>query len=366
MATIHPVLSSKPYHLIRTELREILQWGDGVDLPDSILLTERGWTLHEFDFKLNHVVFLDVGADTELFTAAFSYQRQVTTAKRVAFLSFENFLDLAQKLKQPKPFVHLFNIGHCGSTLLHQVINESGAAWGLSEPKFTLDLSYNRAALSDEKRVTMADAALRFLSMLPKVNERKTLALKHFSQGMKILETWNQASSDATNLFLYRDAYSHANSRFGFGQRKGRPMELVLADRHARWTGFSSNTPISALDGILDLNSEDVRYEDLTAVTWAMMIQDYQKAKASGMRIEAFNYAQLLKERSATVAKIFALCGIPTNNVEKALAAFDRDSHEGEVTSRDKAVEKLPAEAKMRTDIILNHPRFKLDPFVLL
>ena len=112
MCTLYPVLATKPYQRIRTALRDVLELGRGAQFADSILLREPGWTLHEFDFKQQLAVFIDVGAECELFTAGFSYQRQVLNAKRVATLNFEAFIKLAQALKPPSRLIHLFNIGH--------------------------------------------------------------------------------------------------------------------------------------------------------------------------------------------------------------------------------------------------------------
>ena len=143
-------------------------------------------------------------------------------------------------------------------------------------------------------------------------------------------------------------------------------MELIVADRHARWSGMSGNMPVSTLDGLLNLDGEDLCFEDLAAVTWGLMIKDYQAAKNAGMKLHAFNYQQLTKARDTTVAAIFAACGIDSAQVAQALAAFDRDSHAGEETARDKPVEKLPAEAKLRIEKLLHHPALNIDPEIVL
>src|SRR5664279_1299867 len=146
MATIHPVLSSKPYQSIRVPLSEVITLGPSTFAADDVVLRP-GWTLHELDFTNNHVVFLQTDATNQLFTAHFSYQMQVTSAQQAALVDFDAFLKLSAGLDLPKRLIHLFNIGHCGSTLLHQVFNVSGAAQCISEPKFSFDLRFNRHSI---------------------------------------------------------------------------------------------------------------------------------------------------------------------------------------------------------------------------
>jgi len=71
---------------------------------------------------------------------------------------FETFIKLCDGLAPPQHLFRLFNIGHCGSTLLHQVINEGGEAWSLSEPKYTVDLAINRHAATEALLVALARA----------------------------------------------------------------------------------------------------------------------------------------------------------------------------------------------------------------
>ena len=94
--------------------------------PDRILIDEAGWVLYEFDCAEGLAVFLDIRPDTDVFRTPFSYSAQTIAAKRYATVPFAEFIALFEDNTTPKRIIHLFNIGHCGSTLLHHVLNESG------------------------------------------------------------------------------------------------------------------------------------------------------------------------------------------------------------------------------------------------
>ncbi|MDE2385249.1 MAG: hypothetical protein KGO53_11585 [Alphaproteobacteria bacterium] len=358
---VHAVLSAQAYQSFRVPLDEVMQLGPAQDAALEELQNP-GWALHEFDFAKGEAVFLDVGAQCNLFEAGFAYQKMMRSARRAAFLPFDQFLAFAAAMPAPSRLIHLFNMGHCGSTLLHQVFNASGAVWSLSEPKFAADLGINRAGLSGARRKAMAQAGLAWLARLPFAGERPAMVLKHFSHGIKLMLEWAAASPSGTvNLFMYRDAASWCNSRFGFAQRRGFPTVMTPEIRRARWFGMSAGMPESVLEGIVDMEAAELRFDDLAAMCWALFVQDYQSAVQAGLNLLPFSYADLRDNREATLRRIFAACGLPEDSVGPALQAFNKDSHEGESTAHDKPVAKLPPDSSGRIASILSHPRLKLD-----
>jgi hypothetical protein len=159
---------------------------------------------------------------------------------------------------------------------------------------------------------------------------------------------------------MYRDAASWCNSRFGFAQRRGFTTKLTPEIRHARWQGMSAGMPETVLDGIVDMASPDLRFDDLAAVCWALFMQDYRAAVDRGLRLVPLSYGELREAREPALRRIFAACGLPEAALAPALRAFDKDSHEGETTAHDKPVEKLPPDSPTRVAAILAHPRLAL------
>lgn len=198
MAIIYPVLATSTYKSIRVPLAEIMALGPARDAPSDIVL-KPGWILHELDFDLNQAVFLQQAQVTPIFAAPFAYQEQVSTACFAAMIPFADFLMLSNRLNEPQRLIHLFNIGHCGSTLLHQVFNVSGAAQCISEPKFSFDLAYFRHSAEPEKLAALSTACLKFLTLLPGYDASRPLVVKHFSQACRMIETWAQVTTNAVH-----------------------------------------------------------------------------------------------------------------------------------------------------------------------
>lgn len=336
-----------------------LQIGGFVTSSDDLVLTEPGWTLFSIDFVADEAVFLDIGAKTDLAPAPFSYQRQFDTARRILRMRLSDFLDLGERCPVGEPLVHLFNMGHCGSTLLHHVFNRSGQAWCVSEPLFTFDLAMNRDALSADRLTALMRAGLRMVRQYPGAAGR-VLVVKHFSQTTTIIPECHHAEPDATCLFLYRSGEAWCNSLYGFVQRLGGGLTLSPQERTFSWHIISANTPESYLDGVVDMAAPVVTFDSLAAVAWSLQLQDHSRARAANVPLLSFRYEELIADRAASLAQVFNWCGLQPDGIAVGLAAFDEDSHKGAATSHARAVEQLDDVSKSRIRQIFAHPKIKV------
>lgn len=123
--------------------RQIFSVGPARQIAAEKIL-EEGWTLFGFDFENRVAIFLNIGADADLSRPPFCYDKQVKLAKRITVVSFEQFISLAKELNLNPRLVQLYSIGHCGSTLLHNVFNRVPNAICISEPKVFFDLAFFR------------------------------------------------------------------------------------------------------------------------------------------------------------------------------------------------------------------------------
>jgi hypothetical protein len=136
--------------------------------------------------------------------------------------------------------------------------------------------------------------------------------------------------------------------------------------RKFSWDVLSGGEPVAFLDGVLSLDDEQLDYWDLAACAWVLQLRQVQDARRLGMNIHSIRYDELTQNKRAVLETMFAYCGLDEGKVSAALDAFDRDAHDGEVTSHDKPVEKLTDEAKARIGQILRHARFAMDPDVMI
>jgi Sulfotransferase domain len=363
---VRQVLSHKPHDFTKMTAEEGFELAPPGSIDESTLLNEPGWTLFEYDFPRNRAIFIDVGPDGDVVNVPFAYSTQMRLAKRWAAIDLEAFLALSRDIKTSQRFIQFQNIGHCGSTLLHHVFNASGSVWDFSEPKFTRDIAMNRKSLSREKQVELAKAGLKFLTLYPHAGKRDVIAVKHFSQGTKIFDIWQAAFASAKTIFMYRDAMSWCNSDYGFWQRWGLPAPMPFSERHFVWDTESGFEGEEYLKGLVDFNREGVTFAELSACSWALHVEEFLRARQSGLNAMALRYNELLSDRDATLKAVFDFCGVVPQDMEEVLRTFEADAHEGEVTAHSKVVQKLTPDDASKILRILGNPRVALLPDVML
>jgi hypothetical protein len=336
-----------------------LQAGAPVTAPNDLVLSEPGWTLFSFDLSAGEAIFLDIGAETDVAPAPFSSQRQFETARRLLRMTLADFLDLKVVSVARQPPAHLFNMGHCGSTLVHHVLNRSGEAWCISEPAFTFDLAMNRADLSPERLTALIRVGMQLLTRFPGVADRPVV-VKHFSQSCPIMPEYHAAFPDAPCLFQYREGQAWCNSLYGFHQRLGGKLDLTSKDRLFSWYMMSANTPVARLEGLADMGQPSVTFDTLAAVAWALLVERHRQAVQAGVRLHGFRYEDLMADRLGVLATVFDHIGISQDGIAKGLAAFDEDSHRGAATEHSQPVERLDDAARARIARIFANPLLDL------
>jgi hypothetical protein len=359
MGQVASVVSRRGGQVFMGAMLEALEVSAAVDAPDDLVLHQPGWTLFTLDVERQEAVFVLTGADVDLSAAAFSYQGQYDGAQAVFRMAFAPFISSGARIGRPSPVIQLFNIGHCGSTLLHNMFNQSGAAWCLSEPLFTFELAMRRKELGADLMTALLRAGLGFLRLSPGAG-RGRVVVKHFSQMTTIMHVTQAAEPDAVPLFLYRGAGAWCNSVYGFHQRLGGVLEMLADERAFTWKMLSANTPIDVLEGLVDMTAPVVTFDALAAVAWSRHVQNFKSAKAAGMPLTGFRYEELLAAPDATLAEIFARCGLRLDGLARAMRGFETDSHAGTATARDIPVGQLGRDGCARVQSVLASPTIRL------
>ncbi|MBV1874929.1 MAG: hypothetical protein KUG80_09105 [Gammaproteobacteria bacterium] len=179
---------------------------------------------YSIDYKKRCAVFVQTSLSvTQLKSQAFLYQAQRDYAERVLLVPFDELLDLAKLpfvgAANNKKLFFLHSTGRCGSTLLCNLLEDSGDITVFSEPDF-----YSQWVMLSQKYHAQLD------TRIPKVVETLTnlliaaldddlstesVVIKLRGICINVADKMQQSHVNAKNIFLYRNAYDTGNSFLG-------------------------------------------------------------------------------------------------------------------------------------------------------
>jgi hypothetical protein len=366
MIEVHEVIERQERGLPYFNWRTIFSLHPAKQMEATSIL-EDGWTLFGFDLENQVAVFLDVGANADLASAPFSYDEQLNLAKRITAISLDEFNDLAKAIGLAPRIVQLYSIGHCGSTLMHNMFNKVPKVMCISEPKAFFDLAIWRHKLDKPTLNMLAKSALKFVCKYPRISKTEVLVIKHFSQVNTVFASMYEAGNKARNLFLYRDGKSWSNSYYGYAQRAANVgMEIPRDRREFIWNVMSGNFPLSELDGLVDMDAENVTFDSLVAVAWTLHMRDYIVAREAQMPFWAFRYNELKADPLAAMRDALEYCGLDPAYAHLTLSALDHDSHAGTKTAHDIPVTVFSDRNYKTINDIFCRPQVNLDPDLIL
>lgn len=199
---------------------------DGGEIDPTVVVENAQISLYCFDDIDKQAIFVELPAEVDLTQEPFVYQAQYENARRLIAVPYETFARLAKTLPEVREPIFVYITGRSGSTLLSHVFNDSGVVVSFSEPDAAtqfLHLRHNRSGTSDSELRQLADNTLRFLFKSHHANGVQAHALKFRSEGLQVMDFFQEAFPQAKNLFLYRDAIGWATSFYRLFKSDGMP-----------------------------------------------------------------------------------------------------------------------------------------------
>ena len=302
----------------------------------------------------------------------FFHHAQYEHAIRLFMLDYESFQTLAAEVTlRPNKLVFVHNIGRCGSTLIHNLLNRVDGARSLSEPD-AISIIQSARAGDTTRDAELTDLLRSCVRMLFKPHSASASALdvgviKLRSQCLDILELFYQAFPQATHLFFYRSAHGWITSLQSRRVRFGHTEDFSLSSA-TDWFERHYNHAIDFTDfGLTSLPDSLTSVQQL-AIAWLIMMDQYLRCRQPDREIPAVRYEELNGSRHAVVSALLSHLGLPLDGVREALAAFDQDSQVGTRMARAdaKTGAKLIFSAQELTDIaalLQQHPVIKSSEF---
>jgi hypothetical protein len=336
----------KPYELqidtrCRTSANAPASLADFVVTPGASVEAE--WlvenpqvNLYCLDAATAQAIFVELAEEVNLATAPFVYQAQYEGAQRLFAMSYSHLLELGECLETKLDrLILLFNIGRCGSTLLHQIFNQIPGVVSLSEPDGFVPFWSEETRLPADEAIALMQASAKFLFRAQAFLHLAVPAIKFRGRNLRLLKLCHAAFPQASLLFLYRDAISWSASWARVEQRVHPATNQDKTPLDAAVTFLTTHLgPISLDDWGLGHLSGLLSWAQHRALMWLAIMDCYLQQAQAGVPVTAWRYADLNHRRQETLSRLFATCGLPLDAMERALAGFERDSQAGSVMAR--------------------------------
>jgi Sulfotransferase domain len=301
------------------------------------IVDEPGWSPYCIDADRRELLFVRLPPDLDLSRVPFWEIAQLNEGQALMAVPLDDALLLAASLPDPETIVLIFSIGRCGTTLMSHALNGSPRTFSVSEPGV-----FNHRPLRQLTVTGNMSELIRALMRLchatrPRKNET-ALAVKLRSQAIFTAGLFWRALPQARHIFMYRDAISWGNSFLQFLIDVGVPMPPDAGGRAFHWMMTSADRPLSDLARFIDLDERPIGVEATLAPSWVVHLEEYRWLLAAGMPFLALRYNEFVKDREASLARVFDYCGLSLEGVDAALDAFAEDSQKG--TSIERKADK--------------------------
>ena len=184
------------------------QKGEIIDA--HIILESSNISLYCLDDQQKQAIFIETIEDiTQLSKTPFFYYAQVEQAQRLIAVSYQDLYQLAQTIDQPlKHLIIIYNVGRCGSTLLHHIFNQLNNTLSFSEPEIISQMVGIRPQNgSRDSELTQLLWSCICLLCKPSFTTNITHhVLKIRPIGFGIYDLMKQAFPESKTIFLYRNA----------------------------------------------------------------------------------------------------------------------------------------------------------------
>lgn len=336
--------------------------GPGEPITADEIVADPAWTLYTIDPDHDRAMLVRLPDGFDLTAQPFAFVAQFEHATDAVVLSTSELARLGDQLPQPARLVHLFSTGRCGSTLASRIFAELDGVWSLSEPDAIAQLVTRRHEYGTPRMRESLRVATRWSYRPLDHRADTTCVFKYRSEALFDAVDFVSATPNSTSLFLYRDLEGWADSCYRFGQKQGVDVgEGSTAMRDFLWQILSAGAPPDVVADICDPVDPETPIETTLTALWALRIEAYQAAAATGVPFHPFSYREINRDRNTTVTRLLQVLGHDsTANHARALSAYEVDSQHGTEGSRDVPAQPLPDDRRRRVHTLAaDHARVR-------
>ena len=293
-------------------------------------------------------IFIELPSTINIFDSNFTSfvkEGQFNSGTRIYIMPIKSFYKLADEVGRPQsPLIFLGHTSRCGSTLLSQLIDNTGEIVSMSEPP-----AFGAIARACQDQVLSEKELGRHIacgiSMLCKPTTRKTSSyfIKINALSMAQMNKVRLVFPDAKLLFMYRDGLDVAVSivRVSYKLPILRLIFILCKMHRVTTMGMAFYEYVTGQTG----KDFDFKFKHdvlFPFMIWAILCRKYLDLHRQNCSIAAVKYEDLINDPEYTLQQIFKYCELPLSCVGKALRGLNWDSQRHSVLSQCNKVKPSP------------------------
>ena len=275
------------------------------------------------------VIFVETPADVDIASYPFFYDAQYQHAQRLFAVPYATMIALAEALPPAgTPLVLIYTPGRSGSTLLSKAFQETGSITSLSEPDIYTQVVALRALDStrDPELTALLTSITKLLFKPSYVGDTTLWVLKFRSFCIELADMLSARLLDVKNIFLYRDLRGWTQS-----------MMRLIGTLDVTGDMTTALEPLVRLLGpiVKERGAENITPIEVATLMWLSTMHRYLELTRQGFAMHTLRFEELTADPRRTLEAVFQYVGIDAGLVNAAVRAFDRDSQEGSMLSRE-------------------------------
>ena len=301
------------------------------------IVDDPGASLYCLDDATRRAIFVQLPPDVDLTRVPFVYQAQYERAEHLISVPYDAFLELSGELPDPDNPIFIYITGRSGSTLLHNIFNQSGVVASFAEPDVaTQFVNLRRHAHPDGEPELrrLARATVCFLLRDHHVAGIAAHAIKFRSHGVRAMDLFQTIYPQAKHVFLYRNAVGYANSFYRLFRMLDMPETISLDTLYSWFDDILAADPTHLMP-YLGEGRKSVTVVEQIALWWVSVMEWYLEQVNRGIPTAALRFEDLTGTRLETLRRLFTYCDLPASAVQRGLSAYDRDSQAGSQIARE-------------------------------
>jgi Sulfotransferase family len=345
---------------------------DGEAVDAEIVLKNPGISLYCLDDASQQAIFVGLPPDIDLTAAPFVYQTQFDHAQRLIAMPYDTFRELGHTLPEIPQLILIFSVPRSGTTLMSHILNQLDSVISLSEPDAASQFYQMRPTDSsrDAELIDLIDCTMRMLFRSTGVSTTATaFCIKFRAEATEAMDLYHAAFPQARNLFLYRDTVGVVASLYRIYLQMNLPTAHPV-DEYLAFVKALGGWDFRPMLQYLDPGMAEITVIQQLTLVWINYVEQYLHQQAHEIPTLVVRYADLNGKREQTLAAIFKYCGLPVDQVEQSLVAFEQDSQANTILAREKPTEGnafrlTSAQIEEIKAILEKHPVINTPNFVL-